>query len=1169
MHKGFLFILCFLISIIAYAQQVQKGNTYAVIVGISDYQSDGIAKLRFANRDAQMFFNYLRSPAGGAVPQDNIRLLLDSTATNAAVYNALSWLTETVQKNDLVYFYFSGHGDMESETARRLGFLLAFNTPRTNYINNAIRIEDLNYYANTLSAKAKVILITDACHSGTLVTSDYRLKFLVGNELRKAKENEIRITSCGPNELAVENEAWGGGRGVFSYYFINAITGFADVDKNGMITVREARNYMDSVIASDPTLLKIKHKQTPALVGGDQFLLATVNQQQFAKMQVQVSAPSPSAPVQQQKEMTAQQLMNDFFDLYTFHTTDRFLDYTRLTAANTESMALTVVQDAIGYIEKRMSNTDSAQTTSEPAPAANETQLVTLKQLEVQLNTSKRLQKQFNSRLVVYIDDHVQEVINDYLSGAEAELERRRYYNSLTNGYDVYPKMLALALKLTDKEDPLYKNLQVKQYYMQGVAYRLKMPLVENSKNLFDSSFNMQRKAYALEENAAYINHEMGILYLEKEKYKEAEEHFLKAAMISPRWALPWASLIGLYTATKQFDKAKEAYNTAMELQPEFQNTYVSAGILNEEMNQWLIAEELFRKSIKINSRHYLPFERLAYTYMKTTNYAQADSFFFEADLRKRGYFFRAPRHMRLPKPVIDDLDLSNVPCEFDAKLVKENDVAGNFALAMQAYKRNEFFTAEDKFKKVIALDKTNPLAFHYLGKLYYDNEIRQGADLMFNFSVDYYRDSVSFFQYVDSLQQHTPESPVKECVLKEFRKNYYEQIEDHYFLGTLYEQWNHFTESEQQYRIIIQQQPHFIGGYYLLWNMLEKINRYQEAEQVINSYTNVNAAIVQNELHAFYKRMHERLPNNGSWFYKAGNMLYQMAVKNPLKYKHDHKKYKADYSWLKFNGMVATDSLPDFRIKERSSTETLPGIGSMIILSDSIKYPFTDGIRFLHSADSLITEDDDLLAEINDKLGDLYVWQGLVEDAPKHYQKAIDLQDKNAGIRLKLIDVLDQLYQFTSAQVHLDTLLSRNEINFSKQLLLAKYYTHSSRFKEAATLLEQAEAIHVYDIAEIRNLYGRIELLSNQPKKAIERYKAYLALKPGDVEAMYSIARMYAKAGNKKEAWQWLQRAMDKGFLYSYVLKYDTIWDDYRKEAKWKSLMKQYTFIAYPDPGN
>src|SRR5688572_30387968 len=106
MYKGFLFILCFLYCNSTHAQQIQKGNTYAVVIGISKYQSEGISQLRFANRDAQMFFNYLRSPEGGAVPQDNIRLLLDSTATNAAVYSALSWLTETVQENDLVYFYF-------------------------------------------------------------------------------------------------------------------------------------------------------------------------------------------------------------------------------------------------------------------------------------------------------------------------------------------------------------------------------------------------------------------------------------------------------------------------------------------------------------------------------------------------------------------------------------------------------------------------------------------------------------------------------------------------------------------------------------------------------------------------------------------------------------------------------------------------------------------------------------------------------------------------------------------------------------------------------------------------------------------------------------------------------------------------------------------------------
>ena len=1165
MRKAVLLILFFLLFGIIHAQQMQNGKTYAVVIGISKYQNIGISELRFANRDATMFAEYLQSKAGGTVPPEQIRLLIDSTATNAAVYEALSWLKEIAQPNDIIYFYFSGHGDMESETARRLGFLLTYNTPRTNYINNAIRIEDLNYYANTLSAKskAKVILITDACHSGTLVTSDYRLKFLVGNELRAAKENEIRITSCGPNELSVENEAWGGGRGVFSYYLINAMLGFADADKNGIVTIKEARNYMDSSLAKDVTLQQIKHKQTPALVGNDNFLLATVNQQQFAKVQQQVNAPLPAPIVSATTEMTAQQSINYFFELYTTSDPDVFLDYDRFKSVVPDSITWAVLKEAKRFfdLELRIVDTTNKEYYKEIKKQI-ETKQKNLNLLETQLKNSKRLQKQFNNRLMVYIDDHVQEVINDYLSGAEAELEKRRYYNIMNNGYDVYPKMLELALKLTDTENPLYKNLQVKRYYMLGVTCRLKMPLFENSTWLLDSSFKMQQKAYELEPYAAYINNEMGILHHDKGKYIQAEEFFLTATKISPMWALPWANLIGLYTSIKQFNKAKEAYKVAMELQPDFQNSYVSAGFMYEEMKQWLTAEELFRKSIKLNSRHYLPFERLAYTYMKTANYAQADSFFFEADMRKHGYFFPNPRMMKFPKPVIDQLDASFEHCAFDAKQVKENDIAGNFALGMEAYRSHDFFTAEEKFRKVIALDKTNPLAFHYLGKLYYEQKLRQGAELMFHFSFAYYRDSISFFHYVDSLQQHTPESPVKECVLKEFKKSYYQQVEGNYLLGTLYEQWNHYTESEQQYRIIIKKQPEFYGGYYLLWNLLEKIDRYQEAEQVIFSYKNVNLPDARNELFSFYKRMHERLPGEGSWFYEAGNLLYEIANEEPGKYRIDYKEYKPDETKSSHLNMAASVNVDPFRF------ETLPGIDSIVRLPERIRLPFTKGIECFLKADSLLTEADYLLAEINDKLGDLYVWQGLVEDAPKHYQKAMSLQDQNTGIRLKLIDVLNQLYQFTSAQVHLDTLLSRKEINFPMQLLLAKYYIHTSRFTEATVLLEQAAYIYPYHLAEIENLFGRIALLSNQPKKAIERYKTYLTLAPDDVEAMYSIARMYAKTGHQKEAWQWLRKAMDKGFLYSFVLKYDDTWKKYRTQTKWTSLMKQYKFIEYPDPG-
>ena len=232
---------------------ITTGNTYAVVIGISNYENENI-NLNYANRDAQEFAGYLQSKAGGSVPPDNIKLLIDTTATTSAIYNALTWLRDRCEldkrdnsdKTNLVYFYFSGHGDVETETKANLGFLLSFNTPPNNYLNNAVRIEDLNNYAHTISVDldANVIIITDACHSGKLAGSDNRGSFLVGKELSTAREKEIRIVSCNPDQLSNEDIRWGGGRGVFSFYLINGLKGLADKNGDRVVTLSEIKSLL-------------------------------------------------------------------------------------------------------------------------------------------------------------------------------------------------------------------------------------------------------------------------------------------------------------------------------------------------------------------------------------------------------------------------------------------------------------------------------------------------------------------------------------------------------------------------------------------------------------------------------------------------------------------------------------------------------------------------------------------------------------------------------------------------------------------------------------------------------------------------------------------------------------------------------------------------------------
>jgi len=1116
------------------------GKIYAVIVGISKYESTGIPQLEFAHRDAQVFADYLKSKAGGSVPEENIRLLLNENATYAAIYDAMNWLLETCQKDDLVYFYFSGHGDVENSTIYKLGFLLSYNTPKTNYINNAVRIEDLNNIANTLSVKlsAKVILITDACHSGKLAGNENKGSFLAGEQLRMMKAKEIRIASCGPGELSAEDEKWGGGRGVFSYYLVNGLTGFADRNKDETVTVAEIKNYLDSSLSNDVLLHQKEEKQTPVIKGDENFKLASVNDASLASLKKQnasvvmvQSAILPSLTLLKPLPESPQAYLFKFLN----RDPEEMIDFDRLNQFSKEEIPFAFIK----MIRDKVRN-DSVFIDNEK-----------ISLLEKTLRENKDALKRFDEKLVVMLSDRGQEIINLYLNGDAAELERRRYYNSVSNGYDVYPKMFSVALKLTAPENFLYKILQVKLHYFTGVTARLKTPLVENPQSLLDTAMAEQKKALDLEKNAAYIQNELGVLYNYKEEYAVAEKYYLRATQIAPAWVIPWSNLIGLYSNTKNYAKAIEAAEKAKQLQADFQGIYLNSGTVYEEQGNLLMAEELFRKAIKINTRHYAPFERLGFVYTNTTQYALADSFFYESEKRKKGfYFFRNPKLMQLPKPIIEVFPVTL--CNFDSLDVGKDDILGHFAWAMIANENNEWQVAEREFKKVIALDNANPLAFHYLGKLLYYQKRWEEADIIFNFALKYHFDEQAFHRYYDSLAKRLPNTKSSDCILTKFRTSAYESIDDHYFLATLYEQWNHYSEAEKHYRTIIDSSREFIGGYYKLWMMLENIGRYKDAEDVLRSYIFYDKGVGERELYSFYKRMMNRFPDEADWYYKAGVFLYHFAEANG-KFLFDKKTIEPDDTAETYITRDITRYLQvsaGVRIKF-----VLPGIAEAIVVADKIYHPWTEGIACLMKVDSLLTENDDALADINYKIGDLFTWQGLPERAAVHYKRAVDFKPADANTRIKLIERYSTIYYLKDALEQLDSLYQRKEINFSMQLLMAEYCIHSGRFADASKLLDEAKSIHPHKIKEITDLNGRLQFLSNHRKEAIAFYKDYLKDNPNDSPAMYTIAKLNAQLKNTDEAWKWLKLSVARGFNYYWVLKYDAAWNDYRKSQQWKTI--------------
>lgn len=1140
----------------SYAQQ---GSIYAIIIGISQYESSSIPTLNFAHKDAIAFAQYLRTKAGGNVPEQNIRLLVAEQATTAAVYDAMNWVLKTAKQNDIVYFYFAGHGDMENTTIYKLGFLLTYNTPANNYINNSIRMEDVNNFANTLSTaiKAKVIMITDACHSGKLAGNDFRGNFLVGNQLRTSVANEIRITSCSPDELSNENEAWGGGRGVFSFYLINGLIGFADKYRDGVVRLVEVKTFLDSAMQSDPVLKNNNVIQTPVIPVSEktkEFPLSNVDSSQMKLLEGVVTVTSEFFPPAD-ADLPAEVLLSDVFDYLIKDDVSKFDSIRYLRQIDKAKLPSFFMGNYLQYIEQKIPTAWGSEK-ERWLQKLNKVNLLLLK-----MENTAAFVEEFNRKLIYLLHSQTQEVINNYLKGSEAELERMRYYNAGSNGYDAYPFMLEMAMSLLDKDHFLYRAMEVNRYYFGAVSLLLKMPITQNQTPLINEAYQLLTKALALEKDAAYIYNTLGVVHYYKGEFSIAEANYLKAVEIAPNWAMPYSNLLGLYVQTKNFSKAQEMFDKAKALQPELQNIHVNGGVLQEQKKNYLLAEEQQQKSILLNSRHYLPFERLGYVYMNTTQYAKADTFFYEAAIRKKGYFLN-PYSASVVAPSFPGFVQKKPVCKVDTLQIKADDVLGYFTWGLYYFELEDYDNAAKKWDRVVELDPQNPLVFHYYGIARFQQKNFKEADLYFNYAVNYFKDTTALKAHAENLKKFS-RTDMYECLVKNFIVFNYDFIEDHYFLASTYEQWNHFTEAEQQYRLLIKLQPTFIGAYVKLWRMLELLGRFDEAESVIKSFAVYNSSLVDSELAGFYHRATQKFPLDMYWHYKAGLFYYTFSDGGKKFFRDDRKRIFPD------------SKIPEYVVPDMSFSpsapfpEKLPGTGEQIYFATTITQPYTKGIEHLQKADSLNGTNDQLSADINDKMGDMYIGFGLPTYAAIAYQKSVDMQPRNTGVRLKLIDRYDETYQFTNAVVHLDTLLNRNEINYEKLLLFAKYSMHIGDFTRALQLLKLAEETHPYKMPQLLELYGRFFLLSNQPLKAIAVYEKYLQDSPNDSAVMYSISRSFIQSGNKKKAWQWLQKAINAGFNYYWVLEYDTLMNPLRSSSRWKQILSSVTFKTYPPPRN
>jgi hypothetical protein len=245
--------------------------------------------------------------AGGFDP-DRVRLLTDHTSdelpTKANILVSLKAVADATEPDDLLLFYYSGHGD-EIEGA---SYLVARDGRRLVLGDTAVPVSRIKEIIEAAPARAKVILL-DACHSGADVggkgAQPMSTEFL--RRVFEEAEGLAILASCKQGQLSYEwqeNE-----RSVFTHFLLEALRGEADRDEKGFVSVQDASRYVTNGVKLWAS--QRKASQTPTLqytVAGD-IILANYR-------------GSPEAPV----ALPGKNAVNPFGDIGRITDPERFFD---------------------------------------------------------------------------------------------------------------------------------------------------------------------------------------------------------------------------------------------------------------------------------------------------------------------------------------------------------------------------------------------------------------------------------------------------------------------------------------------------------------------------------------------------------------------------------------------------------------------------------------------------------------------------------------------------------------------------------------------------------------------------------------------------------------------------------------------------------------------------
>ncbi|MFZ1423835.1 MAG: caspase family protein [Saprospiraceae bacterium] len=796
-------------------QKLSNTNTYAVVIGISDYQDPNIPDLRFADKDAEAFANYLRSNASGKLDNDHLKVLINSQATMAQFANALDWLWENVKEGDQAIIYFSGHGDVEKKSLTQPGFLLCWDAPARVYMaGGAFALPMLQEVISTLSIqnKAKVIVITDACRSGTLAGSSVGGSQATAANLAKQFGNEIKIMSCQPNEYSIEGEQWGGGRGAFSYHLLDALYGMADGNNDQWVTLQEIGRYLEDHVTNEVAPIS----QVPMIIGNRNERLTAVDEQMVASIK---------SGKTNQMILSAIESRGIEEDVLSKLDTNTKVTYQLFKLALKNKTFLEPIDAcANNYYE----------------------QLINEPKLERLHSTMKR-------NYAAALQDEAQQVINGIL---KSDINENIFTNmrKKADQYNLYPRKLDRAAELLGPQHYMYKSLKARKYFFEGITlatFNTKTGTIGNisDKKVIPKVMNYYHQALNWQNDLSYVYLNIGLLYgLGLKQLDSAEYYMYLAIKTTPSWIYPYIMLNEIYKNNKS-EKTRIPLDQANGIDS-------NSAIVLYKWGEFYTSKQKYDSSemklLQLLDHKELGFCRPCVHNALGLNYSRSGR---STDAEKQ--YLIAYKLDSTLDPIFQNLsslylNLKRFPeAEFFAtkSINRFPDVSSAYGLLAYIFQNtNRIPLADSLYRIAIKLDSFDKRAYVLLSEIYLNTQRIQEAESILLMGIRNNPLAVELVLLLGKVYFQTQRIEEANQQFNKVLKIDSNNVETHFQLGLVYNQLKRYEESEIENRKVIQLNPKFSLAYYNLacaFSMQNKANEgFIQLELAIqkgfNQYENI-----------------------------------------------------------------------------------------------------------------------------------------------------------------------------------------------------------------------------------------------------------------------------------------------------------------------------------------